>query len=152
MNDDPQSNDWLSATRTRFSTSTVTSPHTIVVLAAITRSSILKFIAPKIEMRPISSLRPYAGNARRHSKKQIGQIADSIQRFGFTNPVLISDDDEIIAGHGRVMAAKKLSFDTVPAIKLSHLTAAERRAYILADNKLALNAGCSTDLAALAPH
>ena len=96
---------------------------------------------PALERRATDSLRPYAGNARTHSKKQIRQIADSIERFGFTNPVLISDDDEIIAGHGRVEAAKLLKLETVPTLKLSHLSKAERRAYVLADNKLALNAG-----------
>src|SRR3954462_6973355 len=100
---------------------------------------------PQIQVQPIATLRPYAQNARTHSKKQIRQIANSIQRFGFTNPVLISDDDEIIAGHGRVMAAKELSLATVPTIKLSHLSAAERRAYVLADNKLALNAGWDSE-------
>src|SRR3990172_3336249 len=96
-------------------------------------------VTTQIEMRRISSLRPYAGNARTHSKKQIRQIASSIQRFGFTNPVLISDDDEIIAGHGRVLAAKELELGMVPTLRLSHLSSAERRAYVLADNKLALN-------------
>lgn len=99
--------------------------------------------APQIEMLPVAALKPYAGNARRHSKKQVRQIADSITRFGFTNPVLVSDDGEIIAGHGRVMAAKELGLKTVPTLKLSHLTAEERRAYVLADNKLALNAAAS---------
>ena len=78
----------------------------------------------------ISALRPYPGNARTHSKKQIAQIADSISRFGFTNPVLISDAGEIIAGHGRVVAAKSLGMADVPTLKLSHLSAAERRAYV----------------------
>src|SRR5438477_8434925 len=97
----------------------------------------------KLEINYVStdSLRPYAGNARTHSKKQIRQIADSIQRFGFTNPVLIGDEDEIIAGHGRVEAAKLLGMQSVPTLCLSHLDAAQRRAYVLADNKLALNAG-----------
>ena len=67
--------------------------------------------APKIEILPVNALRPYPNNARTHSKKQVRQIADSISRFGFTNPVLISDDGEIIAGHGRVMAAKELGMD-----------------------------------------
>lgn len=89
----------------------------------------------------ISSLRPYAGNARTHSKKQIKQIARSIERFGFTNPVLVSDDGEIIAGHGRVEAAKLLGWKQVPTLALSHLSEDERRAYVIADNKLALNAG-----------
>src|SRR5882762_9212967 len=103
----------------------------------------------QIEHRKIQSLRPYPGNARVHSKKQVRQIANSIQRFGFTNPVLISDDDGIIAGHGRVMAAKELGLATVPTLKLSHLSPAERRAYVLADNKLALNAGWDTEILAI---
>ena len=102
----------------------------------------------KLEQRPIGSLRPYAGNARTHSKKQVRQIADSISRFGFTNPVLISDHGEIIAGHGRVSAAKLLGHETVPVLRLSHLSAAERRAYVLADNKLALNAGWDQEILA----
>src|SRR5882762_10259454 len=103
----------------------------------------------QIEHRKIQSLRPYPGNARVHSKKQVRQIANSIQRFGFTNPVLISDDDGIIAGHGRVMAAKELGLATVPTLKLSHLSPAERRAYVLADNKLALNAGWDNEILAI---
>lgn len=102
-----------------------------------------------IEHLPTSSLRPYPGNARTHSKKQIKQIADSIERFGFTNPVLISDDHEIIAGHGRVSAARLLCMETVPTVKLSHLSEAERRAYVLADNKLALNAGWDQEILAI---
>src|SRR5205809_919837 len=89
---------------------------------------------------PVASLRPYVGNARTHSRKQIRQIANSIERFGFTNPVLISDDHEIIAGHGRVEAAKLLGHAAVPTLRLSHLTSAQRRAYVIADNKLAQNA------------
>ena len=104
---------------------------------------------PKIEMMPVASLRPYAGNARRHSRKQVRQIADSIRRFGFTNPVLISDEGEIIAGHGRVMAARELGIGELPTLRLSHLTSAERRAYVLADNKLALNAGWDTEILAI---
>ena len=103
---------------------------------------------PEIEWRAASSLRPYAKNARTHSKTQVRQIADSITRFGFTNPVLISDDNEIIAGHGRVAAAKLLGMDEVPTLRLSHLTAAERRAYVIADNKLALNAGWDIEILA----
>ena len=99
--------------------------------------------------RPINSLRPYARNARTHSKKQIQQIAASIARFGFTNPVLIADDGQIIAGHGRVEAAKQLGWTTVPTLALSHLTEAERRAYVLADNKLALNAGWDKETLAI---
>ena len=102
-----------------------------------------------VEPMPVSTLRPYTRNARTHSKKQIRQIAKSIERFGFTNPVLISDENEIIAGHGRVEAAKLLGRTDVPTIRLSHLNAAERRAYVLADNKLALNAGWDRDLLAI---
>lgn len=97
----------------------------------------------------ITSLRPYARNARTHSKKQVRQIADSIQRFGFTNPVLVSDDGEIIAGHGRVEAAKLIGMKTVPTLALSHLSEAERRAYVLADNKLAQNAGWDKEILAI---
>lgn len=97
----------------------------------------------------VASLRPYARNARTHSRKQLKQIASSIQRFGFTNPVLVSDDGEIIAGHGRVEAAKSLGWKTVPTIALAHLSPAERRAYVLADNKLALNAGWDREMLAI---
>ena len=97
----------------------------------------------------VSQLRPYPKNARTHSKKQIRQIADSIKRFGFTNPVLISDDNEIIAGHGRVEAAKLVGMKNVPTVRLSHLDAAQRRAYVLADNKLALNAGWDREVLAI---
>lgn len=103
----------------------------------------------EIEYRPPASLRPYDRNARTHSAKQIRQIADSITRFGFTNPVLVSDDGQIIAGHGRVAAAKLLAMDTVPTVRLSHLGETERRAYLLADNKLALNAGWDQDILAI---
>jgi len=97
----------------------------------------------------VSQLRPYPKNARTHSKKQIRQIADSITRFGFTNPVLISDDNEIIAGHGRVEAAKLIGMKNVPTVRLSHLDTAQRRAYVLADNKLALNAGWDREVLAI---
>lgn len=103
---------------------------------------------PAIELRPVTALKN-ANNARRHSKKQIRQIAESIRRFGFTNPVLIRDDGGIIAGHGRVMAAKELGLETVPTLKLSHLTPEEVRAYVIADNKLALNAGWDMEMLAI---
>ena len=90
---------------------------------------------------PVGSLKPYAGNARTHSPKQIAQIAASIKAFGFNNPVLIDNDGGIIAGHGRVEAAKKLGLATVPCFRLDHLSEAQKRAYILADNKLAEKAG-----------
>lgn len=102
-----------------------------------------------IEIMPVARLRPSAQNARSHSRKQIGQIADSIRRFGFTNPVLVSDDNEIVAGHGRVLAARQLGMADVPVLRLSHLSAEERRAYVLADNKLALNAGWDQELLAI---
>lgn len=102
-----------------------------------------------IQYLPPANLKPYSGNARTHSKKQVRQIADSIQRFGFNNPVLISDNNEIIAGHGRVKAAESLGLTSVPTLRLSHLSAEERRAYILADNKLALNAGWDQQLLAI---
>lgn len=98
--------------------------------------------------RDVSSLRPYPRNARTHSRKQVKQIAASIERFGFTNPVLVSDAGEIIAGHGRVEAARLLGMKTVPTLALSHLSEAERRAYVLADNKLALNAGWDKEILA----
>ena len=99
--------------------------------------------------RKVADLRPYARNPRTHSKKQIRQIAESITRFGFTNPVLISDDDELIAGHGRVAAAKLLGMTSVPTLRLSHLSEAERRASVIADNKLALNAGWDQEILAI---
>ena len=97
----------------------------------------------------IDLLKPYPRNARTHSKKQIHQIAASIERFGFTNPVLVSDRGEIIAGHGRVAAARLLGRKTVPTLSLSHLSDAERRAYVLADNKLAMNAGWDKEILAI---
>lgn len=103
----------------------------------------------QISERAVTALLPYAHNARTHSRKQIKQIARSIERFGFTNPVLVSDQGEIIAGHGRVEAAKLLGWKTVPTIALSHLSEAERRAYVLADNKLALNAGWDSEILAI---
>ncbi len=99
--------------------------------------------------RDIASLRSCSQNARTHSKKQVRQIASSIERFGFTNPVLISDNGEIVAGHGRVEAAKLLGWKSVPTIALSHLSKTERRAYVIADNKLALNAGWDKEILAI---
>ena len=84
---------------------------------------------------------PYAKNSRTHSAEQVAQIAASIEEFGFVNPVLIDGKSGIIAGHGRVMAAQKLKLATVPCIILDHLTETQKRAYVIADNKLALNAG-----------
>ena len=95
----------------------------------------------RIEQWPVERLIPYDRNARTHSEAQIGQIAASITQFGFNNPVLIDSSSGIIAGHGRYQAARKLGLASVPVIVLDHLTDAQRRAYIIADNKLALNAG-----------
>jgi ParB-like chromosome segregation protein Spo0J len=100
----------------------------------------------KIEYRTLDSLVPYARNARTHSEEQISQIAASIGEFGFTNPILIDADQGIIAGHGRLAAAKELGLETIPCIDLSHLSDEQKRAYIIADNKLALNGGWNDEL------
>lgn len=96
---------------------------------------------PEIEMLAPGALRPWARNARTHSDRQIRQIAESIRTFGFTSPVLIDGGDWILAGHGRVEAARLLALDAVPCVRLAAMTAERKRAYVLADNKLALNAG-----------
>lgn len=101
------------------------------------------------ENKPTNCLRPYPGNARTHSPKQIRQISRSIDRFGFNNPVLVDDDDQIIAGHGRVEAAKLLGLKTVPTVRLSHLSEDDKRAYILADNRLAEKAGYDNETLAI---
>lgn len=103
----------------------------------------------KIIYRSVMDLIPYTNNSRTHSESQISQIAASIKEFGFTNPVLLDAESGIIAGHGRVMAAKKLGIDSVPCIVLSHLTDAQKKAYVIADNKLALNAGWDDELLAI---
>jgi DNA modification methylase len=105
--------------------------------------------AMKIEMVDIEALIPYARNARTHSEQQVTQIAASIREFGFNNPVLIDGLATIIAGHGRVLGAKKLGLDRVPCIRLTHMTDAQRRAYILADNRIALNSGWDDAMLAL---
>ena len=103
----------------------------------------------KIEYLPISNLHPYPRNARTHSKKQIKQIADSITQFGFTNPLLIDKDQMILAGHGRLAAAQVLGMNVVPCVRIDHMSSAQKKAYVLADNKLALNAGWDEELLAL---
>lgn len=103
----------------------------------------------KITYRKVDDLKAYAGNARTHTDKQIAQIATSIELFSFTNPVLIDDADGIVAGHGRVAAARKLGLAEVPAIKLAHLSEAERRAYVIADNRLAELAGWDHEILAI---
>src|SRR5215475_5346447 len=96
---------------------------------------------PNVEWVPLSSLKPYAGNPRTHSAKQIDQIAESIRAFGFTNPVLIDRDSGVIAGHGRIEAARLLGIEQIPTLRLADMSEAQKRAYIIADNKLAENAG-----------
>jgi len=103
----------------------------------------------RVEVKSISTLRPYVNNPRTHSKRQIGEIAASIKEFGWTNPILIDDADNIIAGHGRLEAAKSLGLERVPTIRLTDLSDAQIRAYIIADNKLAENAGWDKELLAL---
>ena len=99
----------------------------------------------EIEYVATDDLIPYFNNSRTHSESQVKQIAASIREFGFTNPILIDEEETIIAGHGRVMAAEVLSMPTVPCIRLSGLSEAQRKAYVIADNKLALNAGWDID-------
>ena len=99
--------------------------------------------------RPIGELIPYARNSRSHTDSQIAQIAASIKEFGFTNPVLIDGESGIIAGHGRVLAAERLKMAEVPTIELRHFSEAQRRGYVIADNKLALNAGWNEELLAI---
>jgi ParB-like nuclease domain len=128
-------------------TDATNAPRTASALSVLAAG--VRQFSPAIERVSVQSLKPYPRNARRHSKAQIKQIAASIERFGFSNPVLIADDGEIVAGHGRVAAAKLLGIETVPAVRLSHLSEAERRAYVIADNKLALNAGWDRELLAI---
>lgn len=103
-------------------------------------------MTPKIETRLVADLIPYASNSRTHSDAQVAQIAASIKEFGWTNPILIDGDNTIIAGHGRLLAARKLGMEEVPAIILDHLTKAQQRALVIADNQLALNAGWDIDM------
>jgi DNA modification methylase len=103
-------------------------------------------MAKRIELWPVDRLQPYERNARTHSAEQVAQIAASIVEFGFTNPILVDSNDGIIAGHGRLTAAQGLGLRTVPVVVLDHLSDRQRKAYILADNQLALNAGWDTDL------
>lgn len=102
----------------------------------------------QIEYVETSALVPYARNSRTHSDEQVQQIMGSIKEFGFTNPVLIDADGVIIAGHGRTMAAQRLGMKEVPCLRLSHLSEAQKRAYVIADNKLALNAGWDDEMLA----
>lgn len=101
---------------------------------------------PSYKQAKVADLVPYARNARTHSKGQVDKIAASIKEFGFLNPVITDGDKGIVSGHGRVMAAQKLKMDTVPIVEAAHLTEHQKRAYILADNRLALDAGWDNDL------
>ena len=103
----------------------------------------------QIEHLQVAELVPFINNSRTHSDEQVAQVAASIKEFGFTNPILIGSDNVIIAGHGRLLAARKLGTETVPCIRLAHLSEAQRRAYVIADNKLALNAGWDDELLSL---
>lgn len=100
----------------------------------------------EIEQVSVESLIPYARNSRTHSDAQVAQIAASIKEFGWTNPILVDGENGIIAGHGRLMAARKLGMEYVPVIKLDHLSKAQKQALIIADNKLALNSGWDEDM------
>lgn len=106
-------------------------------------------LADKLDTRPVADLIPFANNARTHSDDQVALIAGSIREFGFNNPVLVDGANGVIAGHGRLLAARKLGLDKVPVIELGHLSDAQKRAYILADNKLAERAGWDAELLSL---
>ena len=103
----------------------------------------------KIQYKPLKDLIPYARNSRTHNSMQVAQIAASIKEFGFTNPILTDGANGIVAGHGRFEAAFKLGMNEVPTIDLSHLSDTQKRAYVIADNKIALNSGWDSELLAL---
>lgn len=103
----------------------------------------------KIQQKSVKELIPYINNSRTHSDEQIAQIAASIKEFGWTNPILVDGDNGIIAGHGRLSAARKLGMDIVPVIELTHLSETQKKALIIADNKLALNSGWDSNLLSL---
>lgn len=103
----------------------------------------------RLEKIPLADLKPHDRNPRTHSKKQVEQIADSIRRFGFTNPVLVDGAGQVVAGHGRIEAAKLIGMTSVPVLRLEHMTEAEKRAYVIADNRLAELAGWDNNLLAL---
>ena len=105
-------------------------------------------LADRIELWPIDRLRPYERNPRTHSEAQVDQIAASMVEFGWTNPVLVDEQGGILAGHGRLLAARKLGLAEVPVIRFEHLSEAQKRAYLIADNQLALQAGWSEELLA----
>jgi len=109
----------------------------------------LPWMPEAMERLPLATLVPFARNSRTHSEAQVAQIVASIREFGWTNPVLIDAAGTIIAGHGRVLAARLLGLDAVPCVRLSHLSESQRRAYVIADNKLALNAGWDDEALAI---
>jgi DNA modification methylase len=110
--------------------------------------STLTALAERLELWPIDRLRPYERNPRTHSADQVAQIAASMVEFGFTNPILVDETDGILAGHGRLMAARQLGLAEVPVVQLGHLTPAQKRAYVITDNQLALRAGWDATLLA----
>jgi len=124
-------------------------PASLAAIISGKAQGLLYFAAQKVEVVALAALRPYKANARTHSHTQIRKIAESVKRFGFCNPILIDDDHQIIAGHGRVEAAKFLGLTRVPALRLSHLSDAEKRAYIIADNRLAELASWDRDVLAI---
>lgn len=101
---------------------------------------------PAYKTAQVADLIPYARNSRTHSDAQVSKLAASIKEFGFLNPIIVDGQNGIIAGHGRVMAAQKLGLETLPCIEAAHLTEAQRRAYVIADNRMALDAGWDDDL------
>lgn len=107
-----------------------------------------KDVKPKVETVKVSAIKPFEKNARMHSADQVKQIANSIANFGFVNPLLVDEQNEIIAGHGRFMAAQYLELDTVPVYRIAHLSDAKKKALRLADNKIALNSKWDTDVLA----
>ena len=113
--------------------------HGITALALKTElgaAGALVALAKRIELRPIERLRPYERNPRTHSEAQVDQIAASMVEFGWTNPILVDENAGILAGHGRLLAARKLGLAEVPVIRFEHLTEAQKRAYLIADNQL----------------
>ena len=103
-------------------------------------------MTPEYKTAKVASLIPYARNSRTHSDAQVAKIAASIREFGFLNPIIVDGDSGIIAGHGRLMAAHKLGLDEVPTVQAAHLTEAQKRAHVIADNRLALDAGWDIDM------
>jgi ParB-like chromosome segregation protein Spo0J len=112
------------------------------------QSAGLVALAERIELWPIDRLRPYERNPRTHSEGQVEQIAASMVEFGWTNPILVDENAGILAGHGRLFAARQLGLADVPVIRFEHLSEAQKRAYLIADNQLALQAGWSEELLA----